>query len=153
MRIVLDDLTHPKVLALLQSHLDGMHATSPPEHVHALDISGLKAPEVSFWAAWEDDEVVGCGALKRLTSITAELKSMRTHPAHLRKGVAASILEHILAEAKQRGYSRLSLETGYGPAFEPALNLYRKYGFQDGDAFADYEANDFSQFLHLDIKP
>ena len=151
MKIILDDLTHPKVLALLQSHLDGMHENSPPEHVHALDVSNLQLPEVSFWTAWEDEEILGCGAIKELSGETGEIKSMRTHAAHLRKGVAAKILEHILATAKERGYKRLSLETGYGPAFEPALNLYRKYGFKNGDAFAQYEANDFSQFLHLEL--
>ncbi|MEO0910990.1 MAG: GNAT family N-acetyltransferase [Pseudomonadota bacterium] len=151
MKIILDDLTHPKVLALLQSHLDGMHENSPPEHVHGLDVSNLQLPEVSFWTAWEGEDLLGCGAIKELSGETGEIKSMRTHAAHLRKGVAAKILEHILATAKERGYKRLSLETGYGPAFEPALNLYRKYGFQNGDAFAQYEANDFSQFLHLQV--
>ncbi|MEM8650311.1 MAG: GNAT family N-acetyltransferase [Pseudomonadota bacterium] len=151
MKIILDDLTHPKVLALLQSHLDGMHENSPPEHVHALDVSNLQLPEVSFWTAWEGEDLLGCGAIKELSGETGEIKSMRTHAAHLRKGVAAKILEHILATAKERGYKRLSLETGYGPAFEPALNLYRKYGFKNGDAFAQYEANDFSQFLHLQV--
>jgi len=151
MKIILDDLTHPKVLALLQSHHDGMHQNSPSEHVHALDISGLQLTEISFWTAWEDDEVMGCGAIREFTKTTAEIKSMRTHASHLRKGVAARILEHILMVATQRGYSQLSLETGYGPSFEPALGLYKKYGFQNGDPFASYEASDFSQFLHLEI--
>ena len=151
MKIILDDLTHPKVLALLQSHLDGMHEISPPEHVHALDVSNLQLPEVSFWTAWEGEELLGCGAIKELSGETGEIKSMRTHTAHLRKGVAAKILEHILMTAKERGYQKLSLETGYGPSFEPALSLYKKYGFRNGDAFAQYEANDFSQFLHLEL--
>ena len=128
MKIILDDLTHPKVLALLQSHLDGMHEISPPEHVHALDVSNLQLPEVSFWTAWEGEELLGCGAIKELSDETGEIKSMRTHTAHLRKGVAAKILEHILITAKERGYKKLSLETGYGPSFEPALSLYKKYG-------------------------
>jgi len=151
MKLVLGDLTHPKVLVLLQSHLDGMHETSPPEHVHALDVSGLKTAEISFWTLRDEDEILGCGALKELSKMHGEIKSMRTHSDHLRKGVAAQILEHILKTAKARGYARLSLETGHGPAFYPALNLYRKYGFQDGGAFGGYEANDFSQFLHLDL--
>ena len=151
MKIVPGNLTHPEVLSLLRTHLDGMHQNSPEEHVHALDVSELQKPEVSFFAAWEGDKVLGCGVLKELTSTTAEIKSMRTHEAHLRKGIAAAILEHILTIARQRGYIRLSLETGRGSSFEPALSLYRKYGFKNGEAFSDYKASDFSQFLHLEI--
>jgi len=152
MNIILDNLTDPRVLALLQYHLDGMHQNSPPEQVHALDVSDLQLPEVSFWTAWQDDELLGCGAVKELTNTTAEIKSMRTHANHLRKGVAAGILDHILMIAAQRGYSQLFLETGSGLAFEPALSLYKKYGFQQGDAFANYEASDFSQFLFLKLE-
>ena len=151
MKIVRGGLDHPKVLALLQAHLDGMHETSPAEHVHALDVSGLQTADISFWSLRESDTVLGCGALKELSPARGEIKSMRTHADHLRKGVAAKLLEHILITAKKRGYSRLSLETGRGPAFDPALNLYLKYGFQYGDAFGDYEVNEFSQFLHLDL--
>lgn len=151
MQIILDDLTHPEVLALLLAHIDGMHAQSPAEHVHALDVSELQAKNVSFWTAWNEGELMGCGALKQLSDTTAEIKSMRTHAFHLRKGVAAAILKHIITTAKKRGYSHLSLETGYGDAFEPALNLYRKYGFKNGKPFANYEENEFSQFLHLKL--
>ena len=151
MEILLGDLNHPKVLALLQAHLDGMHDTSPPEHVHALDVSGLKSTDISFWTACDGENVLGCGALKELSKTRGEIKSMRTHSAHLRQGIAAQILEHILKQAKERGYSQLSLETGRGPSFEPALNLYLKYGFKYGEAFDDYEANEFSQFLHLEL--
>lgn len=151
MRIIIDDLTHPQVLDLLRSHLDGMHQNSPAEHVHALDVSGLQTPDITFLTAWKDDYVMGCGAIKQLTKTTAEIKSMRTHYSHLRKGIAASIFKHIIMIARNRGYSQLSLETGYGPSFEPALHLYRKYGFRNGDAFAAYHANEFSQFLHLEL--
>ena len=151
MKIVRGGLDHRKVLALLQAHLDGMHETSPAEHVHALDVSGLQTADISFWSLRESDTVLGCGALKELSPARGEIKSMRTHADHLRKGVAAKLLEHILDVAKERGFSQLSLETGHGPAFVPALNLYRKYGFRNGQAFADYETNEFSQFLHLDL--
>ena len=151
MKLVLGDIDHPQVLALLQAHLDGMHATSPPEHVHALDVSGLKHPSMSFWSARNGGDILGCGALKELSKTQGEIKSMRTHSGHLRKGVAAYILEHILKDAKARGYSKLSLETGRGRGFDPALKLYLKYGFQYGEAFGNYEANEFSQFLHLNL--
>lgn len=148
MDIEADDLTRPEVLALLRHHLGGMAAHSPPESIHALGVEDLRAPDVTFWTAWQDGELLGCGALKELDPGHAEIKSMRTAPAHLRKGVAAALLAHILAVAASRGYTRLSLETGSGPAFEPAHALYRRHGFEDCGAFADYPADDpFSRFM------
>jgi putative acetyltransferase len=130
-----------------------MHGNSPgPGHVFALDWSGLQAPEIRFYALWEGEDLLGFGALKELGPRTGEIKSMRTDDRHLRKGVAAAILDHIIAEARRRGYSRLSLETGSGPAFEPALALYRKCGFVDGEPFGGYEQSSFNQFLHLDLE-
>jgi len=140
-----------RVKALLSRHLESMHANSPPGHVFALDWSGLQKPEISFYTLWEGEDLLGFGALKELEPRAGEIKSMRTADAHLRMGVAAAILHHIIAEARQRGYSRLSLETGSGPAFEPALKLYRKYGFIDGEPFGGYEKSFFNQFLHLDL--
>jgi putative acetyltransferase len=145
------DFDDHRVKALLTRHLEGMHANSPAGHVFALDWSGLQKPEISFYALWEGEELLGFGALKALGSRAGEIKSMRTADAHLRRGVAATVLEHLIAEARRRGYARLSLETGSGPAFEPALNLYRKYGFTEGAAFGDYEKSPFNQFLHLDL--
>jgi putative acetyltransferase len=126
-----------------------MRAGSPPGHVFALDLSGLTAPTVRVWSAWDGDAVVAIGALKTLGDGTGEVKSMRTHPDHVRRGAAALVLERIIAAARASGFSRLSLETGSGPAFEPALALYRKRGFEDGDAFSDYEPSAFNRFLHL----
>lgn len=146
-----DDLTGEATRALLALHLAGMHETSPPGHVFALDLSGLAAPNVTVWSVWDGGQLAGIGALKELGDGAGELKSMRTHPDHLRKGAATALLEHIIAEARARGLLRLSLETGSGPAFEPALALYRKRGFTDGEAFADYERSDFNQFLHLTL--
>jgi len=151
MDIVPGDFSRPDVIALLQAHLDGMHANSPKDSVYALDLSGLKAPDVSFWVVQENGKILGCGALKQLSPTSGEIKSMRTDSTHLRKGVGAKILEHILQTAKARGYSLLSLETGSGPSFDPALSLYRKYGFQNGEVFGNYEASEFNQFLHLQI--
>ena len=152
MRIVRPgDFEDDRVKALLTRHLEGMHANSPAGHVFALDWSGLQQPEISFYALWEGEDLLGVGALKELESGAGEIKSMRTADAHLRKGVGAAILEHIIAEALRRGYKRLSLETGSGTAFEPALELYRKYGFSEGGAFDGYEKSPFNQFLHLDL--
>jgi len=144
-----DDLSSDATRGLLAIHLAGMHASSPPGSVFALDLSGLQVSSVTVWTAWDGDAIAGIGALKALDDTTGEIKSMRTHPDHLRKGVAAALLEHIIATASSRGYTRLSLETGSGEAFEPALALYRKRGFVDGDAFGDYVRSEFNQFLHL----
>ena len=145
------DFGDDRVKALLTRHLEGMHANSPPGHVFALDWSGLQKPEISFYALWDGEDLLGFGALKELEPRAGEIKSMRTADAHLRKGVAAMILDHIIAVARQRDYARLSLETGSGPAFEPAVNLYRKYGFTEGGAFDGYVKSPFNRFLHLDL--
>lgn len=146
-----DDLSGQPTRDLLALHLAGMYETSPPENVFALDLSGLQKPEITVWTAWRGGAIAGVGALKDLGGRTGEIKSMRTHPDHLRAGVAAVILNHILDEARRRGMTRLSLETGRGPAFEPALALYLRHGFEYGGAFADYAPSDFSQFMHLDL--
>ncbi|GAA0470260.1 GNAT family N-acetyltransferase [Parasphingorhabdus litoris] len=151
MEIRLDDLKGQAVQSLLAVHLSGMQGNSPPGSVYALDLSGLKAPEISVWSAWDGDQLMGIGALKELSGTAGEIKSMRTDSRHLRKGVGLSILNHIIEEAKQRGYKRLSLETGSGNEFEPALHLYRKQGFENGAAFGDYTASEFNQFLHLNL--
>ena len=146
-----DDLSSEATRALLALHLAGMHASSPPGTVFALDLSGLLAPGVTVWTAWRNGDIAGVGALKQLDDGGAEIKSMRTHPDHLRTGVGAALLEHIVAEARARGIGRLSLETGSGPAFEPALALYRKRGFVDGGPFSTYERSAFNKFLHLSL--
>jgi putative acetyltransferase len=146
-----DDLSGDAVRALLALHLSGMHASSPPGHVFALDLSGLADPRIAVWSAWAGEALCGIGALKDLGAAAGEVKSMRTHPDWLRRGVGAAILERIIAEARARGMRRLSLETGSGPAFEPALVLYRKRGFADGAPFADYAPSAFNQFLHLEL--
>jgi putative acetyltransferase len=147
-----DDLSSAATRELLRLHLAGMHANSPPGHVFALDLSGLQGPDVTVWSAWKGERICGMAALKQLDGKSGELKSMRTHPDHLRQGVAAALLDHIIAEACERGLRSLSLETGQGPAFEAALALYRRRGFIDGEAFADYVPSPFCQFLHLTLE-
>jgi putative acetyltransferase len=146
-----DDLASRATLDLLRLHLEGMHANSPPGSVFALDLSGLRADGVTVWTAWIGGAVAGIGALRDLGDRTGEVKSMRTHPAFLRRGVAAALLEHIIGVARTRGMNRLSLETGSGEAFEPALALYRRRGFINGEAFAQYQRSAFNQFLHLTL--
>lgn len=146
-----DDLSGPDARALVALHLDGMSANSPAGHVFALGLASLQAPDVTVWTARIGSALAGMAALKALGPRHGEIKSMRTHPAHLRKGVAAALLARIMEEARARGYARLSLETGSGPAFEPALALYRRNGFADGGPFADYTASAFNQFLHRDL--
>ena len=123
---------------------------SPPESVHALDLAGLAEPEISFWTAWDGEALLGCGALKALGDGEGEIKSVRTAPAHLREGVASALLGHVIAAARARSYRRLYLETGTGSAFEAAHAFYRRFGFTDCGAFADYPAGDpFSRFMSL----
>ncbi|PZU46694.1 MAG: N-acetyltransferase [Sphingomonas sp.] len=151
-RVAPDDLTGEQTRELLRLHLAGMHASSPPGHSFALDLSGLQAPEVTVWSAWDGAKLAAVGALKALPDGNGEVKSMRTHPDFLRRGAGVAVLEVIIAEARARGVARLSLETGSGAAFEPALALYRRRGFVNGEAFADYVPSDFNQFLHLDLR-
>lgn len=148
--VALDD---PELRELLTLHLAGMRRHSPACSVHALDLTGLSGPAVTLLGAWtRGRSLAAIGALKRLESRQAEVKSMRTHPDFLRQGAAADLLEAIIAMAQDEGIHRLSLETGSGPAFEPALALYRKRGFESGGAFASYTASTFNQFLHLDLR-
>jgi putative acetyltransferase len=146
-----DDLSGAAVRDLLALHLSGMRASSPPGHSFALDLTGLQSPDVTVWTLWHGPALAGIGALKDLGDGLGEVKSMRTHPDHLRKGAARALLEHIIGEARGRGFRRLSLETGSGSAFEPALALYRARGFENGAAFGDYVPSAFNQFLHLDL--
>jgi putative acetyltransferase len=151
MNIQLDDLTGPEIHQLLQQHLQGMALHSPPESIHALDLDALRQPGITFWTAWENDELLGCGALKELDARHAEIKSMRTASAHLRKGVANAMLTHIIEEAKQRGYRRLSLETGSAAAFEPARRLYAAFGFTFCEPFEGYVLDPFSVFMTREL--
>jgi putative acetyltransferase len=146
-RIVEDDLSGADIRALLEVHFAGMLANSPAESCHFLDFDGLNAPDVTFWSIHRDSELAGCGALKMLDAAHGEIKSMRTAEAFLRQGVAAHMLDHILGEARARGLDRLSLETGSSGAFEPAIALYQRYGFEECAPFADYKPDPFSIFM------
>jgi putative acetyltransferase len=149
MRIEPDDLTRPQVHALLQEHLDNMYELSPPESVHALDLSKLRAPEISFWTVWDGDELLGCGALKQLDPTHGEVKSMRTPQALRRRGAGRAVLGHIIGQARLRGMKRLSLETGNFHAFRPAQELYASFGFTFCGPFASYTDDPNSVFMTL----
>ena len=147
MEIRTGGLDHPAVASLLQEHLQSKAQLSPPESIHALDLDALRTPQITFWSAWQDDELMGCGALKQLDAAHGEIKSMRTASRHRRKGVAAAMLEHILDEAQRRAYTQLSLETGSMQGFEPARALYARYGFESCGPFADYVSDPNSVFM------
>lgn len=151
MKIALADLGDPQVQGLIAFHQRTMQEGSPPGQSFALDMSGLQNEAVTVWAAHIGTRVAAIGALKRLDKKSAEVKSMRTHPEFLRQGIAAALLETIIAHARASGITTLSLETGTGPAFEPALALYRRRGFANGPAFADYTLTEFNQCLHLEL--
>jgi putative acetyltransferase len=149
--IRIDDLTSPEIAELLREHLRSMQAITPLESVHALPIEALRAPEVTFWSVWGGRELMGCGALKELDPRHGEIKSMRTVERHLRKGVAAALLEHIIAEAKRRSYRCLSLETGAPAAFAPAKALYSRFGFRVCGPFADYTDDPNSVYMTKEL--
>jgi putative acetyltransferase len=146
-----DDLSGPEIAALLKVHLDHMHATSPPESTHALDLDGLRVPEITFWTLWDGATLLGCGALKELDAGHGEIKSMHTAAAARGRGVARRLLQHIIETARQRGYRRLSLETGSTAEFAAAQGLYRGFGFQDCGPFAGYVLDPFSVFMTLEL--
>lgn len=147
MRIVVDDLTGPGVIGLLEAHVSEMLANSPEDSMHALDVAALRKPEITFWSAWDGTELAGCGALKELDPTHGEIKSMRTTAGYRGRGVASQMLRHILAEAEARGYARLSLETGSSEFYRPAVRLYERYGFEHGGPFADYAEDPHSVFM------
>ena len=152
MNIRPDDLTHPAVLDLIEEHLRGMYEATPPESVHALDLDELRRDSVTVFTAWDGDELMGCGALQELDAKHGEIKSMRTATGHLRKGVAAALLDYKINESRARGYERLSLETGpEGTYFEAALRFYEKHGFEYCEPFADYRPDPFSRFMTMQL--
>jgi putative acetyltransferase len=153
MKIEIDDLSRPAIHALLDEHLQSMHALSPPGSVHALDLEALRKPGMTFWSAWEGSLLLGCGALKELDSKHAEIKSMRTPAALRRHGAGRAILTHIIGVASARAYERLSLETGATEAFWPAHRLYESFGFVSCGPFGDYTEDPHSVFMTLRLKP
>jgi putative acetyltransferase len=151
MQLRLDDLTSPQIILLLRGHLQGVALHSPAESIHALDIDALRQPGITVWSVWQDDELMGCAALRQLDAGHGEIKSMRTATNHLRKGVAAMLIQHIIGEAARRRYRRLSLETGSMAAFEPAHRLYARFGFTPCGPFAGYIEDPNSLFMTRDV--
>ncbi len=151
MKIQLDDLSGPEIAALLTEHLRELNTTSPPESMHALDLAGLRKPHITFWSMWDNDNLVGCCALKQLDAHRGEIKSMRTAAAYRRRGLAAQLLQHVIDQAKQRGYQRLSLETGSMEYFAAARQLYERFGFTYCSPFADYREDPYSVYMTLSL--
>jgi putative acetyltransferase len=152
MTIVPGDIDDPQVRAVLEQHVTSARAATAPGSAHALDPEGLKAPEVRFWAAWDDDALLGIGALKRLSNDHGEIKSMHTVPAHRRRGVGSAILLHIVDAARIMGMSRLSLETGSWEYFAPARALYKRHGFVECSPFGEYVSDPNSVFMCRDLR-
>lgn len=145
--IEVDDLSRPAIAELLSDHMREMWEVSNPESCHTLALDKLRTPEVTFWSVWSGDELVGCGAIKRLNDTHLELKSMRTKPQYQGKGVGAQLLRHIIAYAEDEGYTRISLETGSSSWFDRACNLYEKFGFTYCEPFGDYTLDPNSLFM------
>jgi putative acetyltransferase len=146
-KIVVDDLSGPEIAGFLAEHVEQMRSITPLESKYALDLDGLRRPGVTFWSVWDGDDLVGCGALKRLDPVHAEVKSMRTAPTRKRSGIASRLLAHIIAEAGRMGFTRLSLETGSAEFFHPARSLYQKFGFAFCEPFGDYRPGPHNVFM------
>lgn len=147
MNIRIDDLRGPEIKALLEEHLRNMYELSPPESVHALDLDKLRQPDITFWTIWEGEHLMGCGALRQTSASEGEIKSMRTPAALRAKGAGRAVLNHILKTARERGLTRLNLETGSQPEFEPARRLYASAGFEVCGPFGDYAEDPYSVFM------
>jgi putative acetyltransferase len=147
MEIKIDDLYGAEIAKFLEEHITEIKSVTPPESKHALDLAGLRQPEITFWTVWDDGYLIGCGAIKELDANHAEIKSMRTAASHRGKGVASFLIQHILTEAELRGYQRISLETGSMSFFQPARNLYAKYGFTECTPFSTYNEDPNSVFM------
>ena len=151
MKITEGGLDDPRVQKLLAYHLTSARAQTAPGSAHALDLSGLKSPDILFWSAWDSETVIGVGALKRLSSSHGEIKSMHTEQAYRRKGVGSAILKHIITEARKMELTRLSLETGSWPHFAPARELYSRHGFVGCPPFGNYVPDPNSVFMTLQL--
>ena len=150
-RIAAGDLEDPRVVELLRVHVNTARAETARGSAHALDVAGLQSPDIEFWTIWDDEELLGIGALKRLSPDHGEVKSMHTASSARRKGVGSAMLRHIIAAARARGYSRLSLETGSWEYFNPARALYESHGFKECPPFAHYVPDPNSVFMTLDL--
>lgn len=150
-KIQIEDPVTADVQSLLLEHLADMRIHSPPESVHALDIDSLRQNDITFWTVRDQGVLFGCGALKQLDAISAEIKSMKTANAHVRKGVARALLSHVIAAAKEQNLKSLLLETGSPDAFMPARELYTQFGFVECDPFAAYVLDPYSVFMQLKL--
>jgi putative acetyltransferase len=151
MLITPGDLDDPRVAALLATHFATMRSTAPVESCHVLPIDAMRVPELSFWAAWDGEVLLGFGGLYELSPDHGEVKSMHTAEAGRRRGIGAAILRHIIAVARERGYRRLSLETGAMAFFVPARTMYERQGFEYCAPFGDYVDDPNSVFMTLEF--
>jgi putative acetyltransferase len=151
MQVRQDDLRGREIAALLQAHLENSRRLSPPESIHALDLDKLRTPDITFWTLWDVDDLVACGALRELDPASGEIKSMHTAEQHRGRGAGATMLRHIMAEARKRGYRTLFLETGTPEGFRPAREMYRKAGFVECEPFGDYKPDPYSVYMRLDV--
>jgi putative acetyltransferase len=150
-RITQGDVADPRVLALIETHVSLARGSTAPDSAHALDITGLQSPDVELYTLWDDDVPVAIGALKHLSPDHGEVKSMFADPSARRRGTGSAMLAHIIATAKERGMSRLSLETGSWEYFAPARAFYQRHGFRECEPFAQYVPDPNSVFMTLSL--
>jgi putative acetyltransferase len=152
-RIIEGDFADPRVIELLRMHVTTARSQTAPGSAHALDLAQLQSPNISFWTIWEGQTLIGLGALKRLSTDHGEVKSMHTAQGTRRRGAGSAMLRHIIQTARERGMSRLSLETGAAEYFAAARTFYKSHGFVECPPFADYVLDPNSVFMSLDLRP
>jgi putative acetyltransferase len=145
-------LDDPQVVALIAHHLAEARGSTPKDNAHAMGADALRHPDISFWGLWDGDALLGFGALRQLSAEHGEIKSMRTAPDRLRRGVARTILDHLVSLARTRGYTRVSLETGTAPMFDAANRMYEAAGFADGPAFGSYPESPHNRFMTMVLR-
>ncbi len=151
MKSIENNFDHPEVNSLLTKHFIELRSVSPEGSAHVLDIPGLKIPSIKFWSLWDNDQLIGCGALKFLSEEHGEFKSIRVDDKHRKKGMGEKIISHLIYQAKKIGIKKLSIETGAGDFFLPARKLFSKFGFKKCPPFAHYKDDPNSCYYTLNL--
>ena len=151
MKSIEGNFDNPEVNELLNKHFIELRSVSPAGSTHVLDIDGLKDPSIKFWSLWENNKLIGCGALKFLEKDHGEFKSIRVADEFRKKGIGERIINHLIEEAKKLEISKLSIETGAGEFFAPARKLFNKFGFKKSEPFAHYKVDPNSCYFTLDL--
>tara|TARA_B100000575_G_scaffold56276_1_gene42315 strand:- start:845 stop:1303 length:459 start_codon:yes stop_codon:yes gene_type:complete len=146
-----NNFDNPQVNELLKTHFIELKSVSPEGSSHVLDIEGLKVPSIKFWSLWENNDLIGCGALKILSENHGEFKSIRVANRFRQKKYGEKIIDHLIEKSKNQGIKKLSVETGAGEFFAPARKLFKNFGFKECKPFAHYKEDPNSCYYNLNL--